>query len=115
MIFLPEKWRISLFCFTIDEETFVVLNLSEKHTEKQWFLVLCSFIHNLTEKLIFFSKKSKQGIKFDLLLIPRNVVFDALNYAFDALLHSQSIQSVEIEKYKTKVFTNSFNFQQFSL
>ena len=46
------------FCFTPNEEIFVVLNLSEKDREKQCFLILSLISHNLTEKLIFSQKES---------------------------------------------------------
>ena len=42
--------------FTTDKKLFVVLNPSEKHREKQCFLILSSFSYNLTRKLIFYQK-----------------------------------------------------------
>ena len=44
-------------CFTTDEEIFVLLNPSGKHSEKQCFIILSSFSHNLTGKLIFSQKE----------------------------------------------------------
>jgi len=43
--------------FTTDEEIFVVLNPSEKDKEKQCFLILSLFSHNLAGKLIFSLKR----------------------------------------------------------
>ena len=80
-------------CFTTDEEIFVVLNPSEKDREKQSFLNLSLLSHNLNGKLIF----------SDILIACcfwcfQMVILMLSNYTFDALLQSQSIQSVEIER-----------------
>ena len=79
---------------------FVELNPSEKHREKQCFLILSSWSHNLTGKLIFSLKKV---IKASNLIAPCLWCFQMLimmlsNYTLDALLHGQSIKSVEIER-----------------
>ena len=60
MIFYQKNEGFLSSYFTTDEEIFVVLNPSEK----QFFLILSSFSHNLTRKLIF-SQKEREGIKFD--------------------------------------------------
>ena len=57
MIFDQKNEGFLTSYFTTDEEIFVVLKPSEKHREKQCFLILSSFSHNLTGKLIFSQKK----------------------------------------------------------
>ena len=57
MIFDQKNKVFLTSCFTTDEEIFVVWNQSEKHSEKQCFLILSSFSHNLTGKLIFSQKE----------------------------------------------------------
>ena len=57
MIFDHKNEEFLSSCFTTDEEIFVLLNPSEKHSEKQCFLILRSFSHNLTRKLIFSQKE----------------------------------------------------------
>ena len=95
----------------------MVINSSEKHREKHCFIILSSFSHNLTRKLIF-SQKEWESSKFDLLyaficfLMLLNVVFDAFKccfWCFQMLFlmllmlcytYGLSIQSVEIERLK---------------
>ena len=57
MIFDQKNEGFPLFHFTPVEEIFVVLKPYEKHREKQCFLILSSFSHNLTRKLIFSQKE----------------------------------------------------------
>ena len=80
MIFYQKNEGFLSSYFTTDEEIFVVLNPSEK----QCFLILSSFSHNLTRKLIFFSKrvsKASNLICLLLFMLP-NVVFDAFKLHF---------------------------------
>ena len=53
--FWPKNKGFLSFCFTIDEEIFVVLNPSEKQREKHMFPK--SLSHNMTGKLIFSQKR----------------------------------------------------------
>ena len=100
MIFDQKNEGFLSSCFTTDEEIFVVLNPSEKDREKQCFLILSLLSHNLTEKLIFSQKRVSKASNliaccfwcFQMLILMLS------NYTFDALLHGQSIQSVEIRK-----------------
>ena len=57
MIFDQKIEGFLLSYFTTDEEIFVVLNPSEKHREKQCFLILSSFSHNLIGKLVLSQKR----------------------------------------------------------
>ena len=57
MIFDQKNEGFPLFHFTPVEEIFVVLKPYEKDREKQCFLILSSFSHNLTRKLIFSQKE----------------------------------------------------------
>ena len=100
MIFDQKNEGFPLFHFTPVEEIFVVLKPYEKDREKQCFLILSSFSHNLTRKLIFSQKEwVRHQIWFAFCCWCIKMLFLMLsNYTFDALLHGQSIQSVEIRK-----------------
>ena len=94
MIFYQKNEGFLSSYFPTDEEIFVMLNPSEK----QCFLILSSFSHNLTRKLIFFQKGLvRHQIWFAYCFSCFQMLFLMLsNYTFDALLHGQSIQNDEI-------------------
>ena len=102
MIFDQKNEEFLSSYFTTDEEIFVVWNPSAKHREKQCFLILSLFSHNLTGKLIFSQKKwVRHIIWFAFCFWCFQMLFlMLLNYTFDALLHGQSIQSIEIERHR---------------
>lgn len=99
MIFDQKNEGFISSCFTTDAEICVVLNPSEKDREKQCFLILSSLSHNLTGKLIFSQKRVSKASN----LIPccfwcfQMLILMLSNDTFDALLHGQSIQNVQIQ------------------
>ena len=101
MIFDQKNEGFISSCFTTDAEICVVLNPSEKDREKQCFLILSSLSHNLTGKLIFSQKRVSKASN----LIPccfwcfQMLILMLSNDTFDALLHGQSIQNVQIERH----------------
>ena len=100
--FWPEKWRISFIFFYNWWGNICGLYSSEKRSKKQCFLILSLFSHNLTGKLIFSQKKwVRHIIWFAFCFWCFQMLFlMLLNYTFDALLHGQSIQSIEIERHR---------------
>ena len=69
-----------------DEEIFVVLNPSEKNREKQCFLILSLFKHNLTGKLIFSQKEWESNLIACCFWCFHMLFLILSNYTFDALI-----------------------------
>ena len=105
-LWLPILPRMSFILFYNSWEIFVVLNPTEKHREKQCFIIFGSFSHILTEKLIF-SQKAWERHQIWLL-----VAFDAIKLHFWCFTY---IKSVDIKRPLLFLKWNYNEFQNSSL